>query len=181
MDLFVMQQLAQDTELYSGRAQMITVPPICPLAASPYDFSHAGEMIDKAARSTESWLEQGGLTDSEPLAAAQERSIATARVRARDVAIELREACGAQLPSCVGSRECPLGKVTVTAERLKPTQLWQPRAIAVLKPPGGARLADAGDDAFPRSRALFYERRANGTVIERRRPRTAYLPDMVNG
>ena len=101
MDLFVMQQLAQDTELYSGRAQMITVPPICPLAASPYDFSHAGEMIDMAARSTERWLEQGGLTDSEPLAAAQERSIATARVRARDVPIELRGACGAQLPSCL--------------------------------------------------------------------------------
>ena len=91
----------QIAQLSARRAQMITVPPICPLAASPYDFSHAGEMIDKAARSTERWLEQGGLTDSEPLAAAQERSIATARVRARDVAIELGEACGAQLPSCV--------------------------------------------------------------------------------
>jgi len=42
-------------------------------------------------------------------------------------------------------------------------------------------LADAGDDAFLRSRALFYERCANGTVIERRRPGTAYLPDLVNG
>ncbi len=103
MDLFVMQQLAQDTELYSRRAQIITVPPLCPQVASPYDFSHAGELIDMAARSTERWLEEGGLTHSEPLAAAQDRSIAMASVHVQAVAIESHSACGAQLPSCVVS------------------------------------------------------------------------------
>lgn len=101
MDLFVMQQLTQDTELYARHAQIITVPPICPLVVSPYDFSHAGELIDVAARSTERWLEQGGLTHSEPLTAAQEWAIAPAGVRIQDVAIVLHEACAAQLPSCV--------------------------------------------------------------------------------
>jgi NTE family protein len=104
MDLFVMQQLAQDTELYSRRAQIITVPPICPLAVSPYDFSHAGELIDIAARSTECWLERGGLMDSEPLVAAQERAIATAGVHARNGSVESLEGCAAQLPSCVEVR-----------------------------------------------------------------------------
>jgi len=100
MDLFVMQQLVQDTELHARHAQILTVPPICPLAASPYDFSHAGELIEIAARSTERWLERGGLTDSNPLAAVHERSIAAAAARVRAAAIEGREGCGAQLPSC---------------------------------------------------------------------------------
>lgn len=38
------------------------VPPLCPLAVSPYDFSHAGEMIERAAGQTQRWLDKGGLT-----------------------------------------------------------------------------------------------------------------------
>jgi NTE family protein len=94
MDLVVMQQLAQDTELYARRAQIITVPPICPLAVPRYDFSRAGELIDIATHSTERWLEQGGLRNGEPLLATQERAIAAADA----------PACAARLPSCVGIR-----------------------------------------------------------------------------
>lgn len=104
MDLFVMQQLTQDTERYAKDVQIITIPPICPLAASPYDFSHASALMDMAARSTECWLERGGLGGGESLAVAQERAIATAAVHARNGAIELRAACGAQLPSCVAAQ-----------------------------------------------------------------------------
>ena len=94
MDLVVMQQLAQDTELYARRAQIITVPPICPLAVPRYDFSRAGELIDIATHSTERWLEQGGLRNGEALLATQERAIAAADA----------PACAARLPSCVGIR-----------------------------------------------------------------------------
>jgi len=39
-----------------------TVPPLCPLAVSAYDFSRAHELIERAAQSTRRWLDQGGLT-----------------------------------------------------------------------------------------------------------------------
>jgi NTE family protein len=100
MDLVVMQQLAQDTALYSQRAQIITVPPICPLAVSPYDFSNAGKLINLAARSTERWLEGGALGDSEPLAAARQRAGATAGSQLRNASFQGRGACG-ELPSCL--------------------------------------------------------------------------------
>ena len=98
MDLVVMQQLAQDTALYSQRAQIITVPPICPLAVSPYDFSNAGKLIDMATYSTARWLEGGALGDSEPLAAARQRVVATAGVHLRNASPQACEACDG-LPS----------------------------------------------------------------------------------
>jgi len=103
MDLVVMQQLAQDTELYSQRARIITVPPICPLAVSPYDFSNAGKLIDLAARSTELWLEGGALGDSEPLIPARRRAVATAGVLS-DASSQVHEACGGQT-SCPDERQ----------------------------------------------------------------------------
>ncbi len=39
----------------------MTVPPLCPLEVSPYDFSHAGEPIERAAAQTPRWLDLGGL------------------------------------------------------------------------------------------------------------------------
>lgn len=50
-----------DLEHYGGQAEIVTVPPLCPLAVSPYDFSRAGELIDRAAAQTRHWLERGGL------------------------------------------------------------------------------------------------------------------------
>lgn len=100
MDLFVMQQLAQDAELSAQRAQIVTVPPICPLAVSPYDFAHAGQLIDVAARSTARWLKHGGLRDSEPLTVLQQRALATESIQARAGSVDPHEACVAGLPSC---------------------------------------------------------------------------------
>ena len=37
------------------------MPPLCPLSVSPYDFSRAGELIERAAEQTRRWLERGGL------------------------------------------------------------------------------------------------------------------------
>lgn len=59
--LLVAQQLVTDLERYRGQAEIITVPPLCPLAVSPYDFSRAGELIERAAAQTRRWLERGEL------------------------------------------------------------------------------------------------------------------------
>ncbi|MGH9783022.1 MAG: patatin-like phospholipase family protein [Terriglobia bacterium] len=61
INLMVARQLVMDLERYRGQAEIITVPPLCPLSVSPYDFSHAGELIERTADQTRRWLERGGL------------------------------------------------------------------------------------------------------------------------
>jgi hypothetical protein len=46
---------------FSAAGERDVVPPLCPLAASPYDFSRVGEMIDPAAKSTRKKLARNGL------------------------------------------------------------------------------------------------------------------------
>ncbi len=60
--LLIAHQLAMEFERYHEQAEIIIVPPLCPLAASPYDFSRAGELIERAAEQTRRWLDRGGLT-----------------------------------------------------------------------------------------------------------------------
>jgi NTE family protein len=38
---------------------------LCPLDVSPYDFTRAGELIDRAAASTRQWIDTGGLARRE--------------------------------------------------------------------------------------------------------------------
>ncbi|HXV12522.1 MAG TPA: patatin-like phospholipase family protein [Burkholderiales bacterium] len=59
--LLIAHQLVADLEHCGEQAEIVTVPPLCPLAVSPYDFSHAGELIERSAAQTRRWLEQGGL------------------------------------------------------------------------------------------------------------------------
>lgn len=59
--LLIAHQLVADLESCIGQADIVTVPPLCPLEVSPYDFSRAGELIDRAAAQTRRWLQQGGL------------------------------------------------------------------------------------------------------------------------
>lgn len=103
MALFVMQQLSQDTKLYAKHAEIVMVPPICPLAVPPYDFSHAGRMIDLAARSTERWLKDDGLSGGEVLSNATEQS----GTGVADAALQTKhhENCTAHLPSCIAKKE----------------------------------------------------------------------------
>ena len=61
LNLLVARQLVRDLEHFSGQVDVATVPPLCPLAVSPYDFTRASELIERAALSTHQWLEGGGL------------------------------------------------------------------------------------------------------------------------
>jgi NTE family protein len=61
LNLLVAHQLVEEIERCVERTEVVTVPPLCPLAISPYDFSHAGELIDRAADQTRRWLDKGGL------------------------------------------------------------------------------------------------------------------------
>jgi NTE family protein len=59
--LLTARQLAGDLERYGGEVEIITLPPLCPLAVSPYDFSRGGELIERAAVQTQRWLRDGGM------------------------------------------------------------------------------------------------------------------------
>jgi NTE family protein len=60
--LLIAHQLVADLEHFREQAEIITVPPLCPLSVSPYDFAHAGELIERAAEQTRRWLDKGGLS-----------------------------------------------------------------------------------------------------------------------
>jgi NTE family protein len=60
--LLIAHQLVTDIERFGKQAEIVTVPPLCPLGVSPYDFSHAAELIERAAQQTHRWLERDGLT-----------------------------------------------------------------------------------------------------------------------
>lgn len=60
--LLIAHQLVMELERYRDQAEIVTVPPLCPLKVSPYDFSHAGQLIERAGEQTQRWLDHGGLT-----------------------------------------------------------------------------------------------------------------------
>ena len=59
--MVIAHQLVQDLELMADRAEVLTVPPLCPLTASAYDFSRAHELIERARQNTRRWLDDDGL------------------------------------------------------------------------------------------------------------------------
>src|ERR1700739_1746788 len=61
VNLLIARQLVRDLEQLSGQVDVFTVPPLCPIAVSPYDFSRARELIGRSAATTRSWLQGGGL------------------------------------------------------------------------------------------------------------------------
>ncbi len=61
MSLLIARQLVVDLERFADRIALHVVPPLCPLATSPMDFSQADELIERGAESTRRWLADGGL------------------------------------------------------------------------------------------------------------------------
>jgi NTE family protein len=61
VNLMTARQLVVDVERFCSLAEIVVVPPLCPLDVSSGDFSRGGELIDRAAESTRRWLDRGGL------------------------------------------------------------------------------------------------------------------------
>jgi NTE family protein len=60
--LMIAWQLMHELEHIPKDIQVRLVPTLCPLAVSPFDFSSSVELIERAARSSQEWIENGGLT-----------------------------------------------------------------------------------------------------------------------
>ncbi len=62
--LMIAWQLMHELEHIPKGTRVHLVPTLCPLAVSPFDFSSSRELIERAARSSQKWIEDGGLTRS---------------------------------------------------------------------------------------------------------------------
>lgn len=65
LTLLIAHQMTRDLSHLPPHVEVITVPNLCPLAVSPFDFSHADELIARAAERTRLWLESDGLSQRE--------------------------------------------------------------------------------------------------------------------
>lgn len=56
LSLLVQRRMLADAQLYRDRVDLRIVPPLCPVALSPADFSGTGDLIDRAYATTRHWL-----------------------------------------------------------------------------------------------------------------------------
>ena len=63
--LLIAHQMVRDLRELGGKVDVFTVPNLCPLDVSPYDFSRADQLIEQAAEHTRKWIEGGGLSRPE--------------------------------------------------------------------------------------------------------------------
>ncbi len=61
VNLMTTRQLVVDIDRFCSTAEIVVVPPLCPLNVASSDFTHSGQLIDRAAKSTRRWLDEGGL------------------------------------------------------------------------------------------------------------------------
>jgi NTE family protein len=59
--LIARQLLSELKELDGSGIEYFVLPPLCPLTGSPYDFSQSDALIDRAIKSTDTWIAEGGL------------------------------------------------------------------------------------------------------------------------
>jgi NTE family protein len=60
--LLIANQIVRDLKELAGKVDISIVPSLCPLDVSPYDFSSAAQLIERAADNTRTWIEGGGLS-----------------------------------------------------------------------------------------------------------------------
>lgn len=60
LSFLTQQRLIRDVATYADQAELHVIPPLCPLAVSSADFSHAAELIDRARHATSRWLDNRG-------------------------------------------------------------------------------------------------------------------------
>ena len=60
--LLIANQIVRDLKELAGKVDISIVPRLCPLDVSPYDFSSAAQLIERAADNTQKWIGGGGLS-----------------------------------------------------------------------------------------------------------------------
>jgi NTE family protein len=60
ISLLTHRRLVEDIECHRGDAQLIVLPPPCPLSVTPIDFTQADQLIERALRDAREFLDGGG-------------------------------------------------------------------------------------------------------------------------
>jgi NTE family protein len=60
LSLLTHSRLIADIELHEAAAELVVLPPPCPLSVAPIDFSHSAALIEWAARDAREFLDSGG-------------------------------------------------------------------------------------------------------------------------
>jgi NTE family protein len=60
LSLLTHRRLIEDIERHRGDAQLVVLPPPCPLRVTPYDFSQADALIERALHDARAFLDGGG-------------------------------------------------------------------------------------------------------------------------
>ena len=61
LTLLIAHQMVRDLARLADTVDVVTVPCLCPLSVSPFDFTQTDALIARAAEQTEAWLQSGGL------------------------------------------------------------------------------------------------------------------------
>jgi NTE family protein len=61
LTLLISTQLLSELRGLDPQIDYFVLPPLCPLAGSPYDFSQTDHLIERAIKSTDAWIADGGL------------------------------------------------------------------------------------------------------------------------
>jgi NTE family protein len=59
LGLLIQRRLINDVAFYADRVEPIVLPPPCPVAVSPTDFSQARDLIERVRSTAGSWLDGG--------------------------------------------------------------------------------------------------------------------------
>jgi NTE family protein len=59
LNILIARQLSNDVRSLRTTAEILVVPPLCPLGVSPYEFDAAAKLVDRAEQSTEEWIQNG--------------------------------------------------------------------------------------------------------------------------
>ena len=59
LTLLIEQRLIVDVSYFADRADIIVLPPLCPLTVSPIDFRSADDLMSRAQQSAGDWLDAG--------------------------------------------------------------------------------------------------------------------------
>lgn len=61
LNLLIMRQLINDIAIFASRAELVVIPPLCPVSTNARDFSQSKELIHRAEAATRLWLLKNGL------------------------------------------------------------------------------------------------------------------------
>ena len=59
LSLLVQQRLIHEVGRYQNQVDLRVLPPLCPLAVAPLDFSRAAELIERSYETTAAWISSG--------------------------------------------------------------------------------------------------------------------------